>query len=449
MLILYVIAGRAVAPFHGDESIYTAMSVDYGYILLEQDLSKVIYTDEPENPIEQSYRITDAVLMRYFIGAAWHAAGFTTDDMNAPWWWAQSFDFNVENGFYPGDELLLVSRIPAVILTGGAVLLLFLIGMQLQGRVVAYIATLYFALNPAVLLSGRRSAKEGPHLFFELFILLMAIHVINRIRHPERRGVPLWAWSVCLGVGSALGIASKLTNVFPVVAAFGAIALFTLLRARAQIVPVLVNMLMSGVLVLGVFYAVNPAYWNGPIERTWMSVQIRAEVLDGQTNNFDNSYRGDMGLRLRGFWDNVFADGPPQYYEAEEWGEYIAGQIEFYESTPLTGFNPPGVGVVMFVLMLIGYAVLLGWLRPVPLNPSAQWVIGVWGVFALVYSMLLVPLSWQRYYLPFFPVLGLTAGLGVVWVVSLYLRNAVEQSPQYKRGSARVERSAEKSQQST
>ncbi|MEM6527567.1 MAG: hypothetical protein AAF653_04695, partial [Chloroflexota bacterium] len=30
-LMLYVIAGRGVVPFHGDESIRVAMSVDYAY----------------------------------------------------------------------------------------------------------------------------------------------------------------------------------------------------------------------------------------------------------------------------------------------------------------------------------------------------------------------------------------------------------------------------------
>jgi hypothetical protein len=47
-------------------------------------------------------------------------------------------------------------------------------------------------------------------------------------------------------------------------------------------------------------------------------------------------------------------------------------------------------------------------------------------------------MEWQRYYLPFMPMVGITAGLGVIWVVRLYIRDAEQHAPQYRKGSARV-----------
>lgn len=438
--MLYVIAGRTVTPFHGDESIYTAMSVDYGYLFIEQDLSKVLYSETPHNPVLQSYRITDAVLMRYFIGMAWHLQGFGVEDMNAPWWWEQSFEFNVENNYHPGDDLLLAARIPAVLFTAGAVLLLFLIGLNLQGRITAYIASLYFGLNPAVLVNGRRAAKEGPHLFFELFVLLVAIMMLRALhaRANGQRHLPLWAYGITLGASSGLAIASKHTNVLVVATVFAALFFYAAFKMRHQFRDVFVRLLLAGSLCIGTFIAVSPAYWNNPIERALMAAEIRADVLSGQVNNFDNSYQGNLALKLQGFWQLVFAGGAPMYYEAEEWGGYIGNQIIHYETTPFTGLSLPGTGVPLFALMLIGYAVLYGLLKPTQIDPIAQWVLGFWGVVVLIYAVLLIPLGWQRYYLPFYPMLGITAALGVTWVVQLYRRDAQVNSSVYRGGSARV-----------
>jgi 4-amino-4-deoxy-L-arabinose transferase-like glycosyltransferase len=440
-LMLYVVAGRTVAPFHGDESIYTAMSVDYAYAFIERDASKLLYSDAPVNPIEQSYRITDAVLMRYFIGAAWHIAGFNANDLNAPWWFAKTYEFNVANGYYPGDELLLVARIPAVLFTAGAVLLLFLIGLRLQGRVSAYIASLYFGLNPVVLLSGRRCAKEAPHMFFELFVLLAAIQLLAAlVAHEQgpRRGLPAWLWAVVLGGGCGFAVASKYTNVMVVLVALGSVGLYALLYLRHRIVVIVGQLVMAGAISLLTFWAVNPVFWNGPVERAVMSAQIRMDVLAGQVSSFDNSYHDSLGLRLRGLWRLVFAGGPPQYYEAPEWAEYIGGQIAYYEATNLMGVPLPGTGVPLLGLVVLGYAVLWGWLKPMPVFGPAQWVLSFWGGALLIYVTLLVPLGWQRYYIPVFPMLGLAAGLGVLWVVNLYLRDAKRNSRQYTGSGARV-----------
>ena len=88
--------------------------------------------------------------------------------------------------------------------------------------------------------------------------------------------------------------------------------------------------------------------------------------------------------------------------------------------------------------MILGFLVLLGRLNTVKLGHSAQWVIGVWGVVVLIFSVFVVPMGWQRYYIPFFPVLGWTVSLGIIWFVQLFLRDAKSHSLQFKKGSVRV-----------
>ncbi len=434
--MLYVLAGYQVVPFHGDEAIETAMSIDYAYLFIEQDLSKVLYSEAPYNPVEQGYRLIDGSVIRYLIGVAWHLDGFTQDDLNVPWWFAKSFAFNMENGYYPGDDLLLTSRIPSTILTAGSVLLLFIMGMRLQGRVTAYIASLFFALHPVILIDGRRAKGEGIHLFFELFVLLAGIAFLGLVE--RRRWRWLWLWTVALGMGSGVAGAAKHTNAIVVVTVFLSILIYGIVHARPALLRIVIHLVLASALCVATFLLLNPAWWTNPVTVGALVIQNRAEVVTGQIADFDNSYRNNVGLRLRGLWSLVLASESPMYYEAPEWADYIGGQIDVYESTNLTGINLPGTGLPLTGLVILGYAVMWGLLKPVSLFRPAQWVLSFWLAVLLIYVVLLVPLGWQRYYIPVFPMLGMTAGLGVIWVVNLYVRDAEQYSRQYTGGSARV-----------
>ena len=43
LLAMYIVAGAAIVPFHGDESTLMVMGRDYHYIFVEGDLSKVFF----------------------------------------------------------------------------------------------------------------------------------------------------------------------------------------------------------------------------------------------------------------------------------------------------------------------------------------------------------------------------------------------------------------------
>ena len=52
-LMLLVVGGTTLVPFHGDESTLIAMSRDYDYRFLQHDLSRVTYHDPPLDATEQ------------------------------------------------------------------------------------------------------------------------------------------------------------------------------------------------------------------------------------------------------------------------------------------------------------------------------------------------------------------------------------------------------------
>src|SRR5690606_33674223 len=85
ILAVYIFAGAAFAPFHGDEATQIYMSRDYAYQFLQVDLDRVRYSDAPVSPQEQELRLLNGTANKYLIGFAWHIGGFTVDQLNEQW----------------------------------------------------------------------------------------------------------------------------------------------------------------------------------------------------------------------------------------------------------------------------------------------------------------------------------------------------------------------------
>ena len=54
LLAMYIVAGAAIVPFHGDESTLMVMGRDYHYIFVEGDLSKVFFDPTGETILTSS-----------------------------------------------------------------------------------------------------------------------------------------------------------------------------------------------------------------------------------------------------------------------------------------------------------------------------------------------------------------------------------------------------------
>lgn len=431
-LVLYAFAGYRVTPFHGDESMQIFMSRDYAYQFIERDMRRITYNEAWVDDLEQNLRLINGTVNKYTIGAAWHRAGFTLNQINWPWYWEESYDFNMAGGFYPGDDLLLVSRVPSTLFLAASVIVMFAVGRALAGRPVAYMATAYYALSPIVLVNGRRAMMEGSLLLGGLLTLLAGILLV------QNRGWRAWAAALLLAFGAGFAVASKHTNVITVAAVFIGCGVTIIIEGgqegwrrfgirAAQVIT-------AGLLSIALFLALNPAWWGNPVHRAQVVLAERVKLLEGQTAAFGGY--ANLFERLAGFYRQVFP-GVPMYFEADSFREPLAGQIAVYEASLLAGVQLPGVALPMFVLTIAG---LLCLLKIIPLpdvrNP-ARWVIGVWALMTSLFLVLSTPLEWQRYYLPVVPVVGLLASLGIVRIVRLYTGDAARESRRYKRGRKR------------
>lgn len=402
-LAIFILAGTPLAPFHGDEATQIFMSRDFAYQYLLGQPERVRYANPPVSAQEQELRLLNGTVNKTVIGLAWSLAGFGPDDLNEQWDWGADWDYNWSTGHAPSRDLLVASRWPSSLFLIAGMLALFGLGWSLSGRSAAWLAALFYALHPVLLLNGRRAMMEGSLIAFTALAALLAV------RWLLGRGSRAWLWAALFGLAAGLALASKHTALFAVVPLGAAVLGWELVRlrndgARALARPFL-QMMLAALIAGVVFYALNPAWWGDPLARAGDVLRLRNDLLAGQAAAF-GGYAGPWEA-LRGGLRQIFAP-VPQYYEVAGWGAWLAPEIAAYESSGLSSLTAAWP-LTLATLGLFALGVwTLGQRGP---RPEARWIAAVWLLSALAAAFLFTPLEWQRYYLPVYPAL--------VWVTSL------------------------------
>lgn len=434
LLTLYVFVGYALVPFHGDESMLIFMSRDYAYQFMEGDLSNIIYTPHQPRDIEQDLRLLNGTISKYAIGWIWHQNGYQLNDLNQPWYWGLDFQYNVQNGFYPSIEILQLARLQATVMLALSVIIFFIIGRMSFTRPIAYLATVFYVMNPVVLVNGRRAMMEGAMLLGALSVVAVGVWIVH---HPPKR----WrGWeSLLLGGVAGFALACKHTNLVFV----GAVFIGLGLQAIAQLIRkeglgfsrLVIICLAVGWMILS-FYILNPSWWGNPLAAAQQVLHLRSSLLTAQSE-FYHAYQHPLE-KLQGFYQQVFVPQAVMYYEDETFRLPIEAEIRAYEQSVYSGLRLPGVGLAMLGATVIGLLTLFGILPLPDLNPSTRYIFLPLTLVLLLMGIFAIPLAWQRYYLPIMPIMAYWVALGLAWVVRLYASNAYRESPQFQFNKRRI-----------
>lgn len=420
-LMVYVLAGTSLVPFHGDESTQIMMSRDVYYIL-QGDGSRLLYQVEPPDATEQHLRLLNGTLPKYLIGLAALAGGYGSDDLNDQWLWGADWAWNVTDGHMPSDGLLLAARWSSAILAALSVPAMFGLGWLWRGRRAAYAASLILALHPVVLIQGRRAYMEGALLFFSVLAILIAVAWGQRLTRPVISRRAMWGGALGLGVAAGLLVASKHSGAAVAAAAYGGVGLAILWQRfpMRRTLRLLAALATSGIVALAVFLALNPAWWSDPVARVGEVLDLRQGLVTDQVAAFPESVYPDTGARLGGMLRELSV-APPVYFEAPWWAGYpeLAAQIETYRASPWAGIQTGtnglttaiGVGLLLFTLM--GCVPVAEALRR---GQAAGWAIGLWALLNAAAILISIPLAWQRYAMPLYPVQAILAAAGFDWL---------------------------------
>ena len=423
-LALYIMAGAAIMPFHGDESTLMLMGSDYHYLAVERNLDKVLYdSDWRFKPHEQHLRIVNGTLSKYIYGWLQWLNGVAPDELNSNWDWSRGYNYNAARGAIPDADLLRQARLASALqLTLAAAAFFQFVKLSLD-RPCAYLAAAMFALQPNMLINGRRAMMEGSHILGLMLLLLAAVWLMK-----ERR----WQQYALLGFCAGLAIAAKHTNVIICALVFLACArepVWQLLRwhgeAGKRQLKALGWLALAGAMAIMVFMLLNPAWWREPLAVAQEVVAQRERLLQNQVKAF-GGYES-FAEQLSGFFEFVFV-GARQYFEVDAWTQYdvISAQIADYERSGLAGVLFIGAsGRLGLLVMLLSLAGALMLARDASVSREARWLLLIWMAGSAFSTLWLTPLPWARYYLPLLPVVILLAAYALVRVARALLRNPI------------------------
>ncbi len=408
ILLLYVLAGCVLVPFHGDESTTIYMSHDWYTMIQSHNLRSLLYRPMPpaadmQGP--QDLRIIASTLSTYVNGMVLSLGGTGVDQLpKGPWTWSEDWWVNRYYGQLPSEPVLFFCRVTSALMAALSAAVVFAIARRLAGRVSARISAFVYATIPAVLLNGRRAIFEGAMLLTSTLMLLVGIEVARRMRHPTTGSV-LKSW-LLLGTISGLALSAKQTTAFIIVPVFGSL----LIVGWRDPLKTVRDFVLGAVMASGVFLAINPVYWNAPLEVLSYLLKYRSQVMATQVLLFGGFKNSSERITA----PMNFLLGQPQYAEdtVSDWPHWIGGQITAYEASGLAGIDWSSLSVLIYAVPAVGLLVFL-----TRRNPARLILISTF-IFSAVAIILINLLPWQRYYLPLAPFVAILSGTGAQTLMS-------------------------------
>jgi 4-amino-4-deoxy-L-arabinose transferase-like glycosyltransferase len=395
----FYLAGTAAVPFHPDESTFLYMSSEFKRLITEP-LSMSWESSVPITPLMR-YRMIDAPLTRYLVGFGLTAAELSFPEVD--WDWSASWHENLVAGAIPSFELLLFGRMILASLLPMGLILLYLVALKLDGRLLGISAVIIFSTHPLVLLHTRRVMAEGI-LVFTIILAVFALLLADR--HPFLAGLAI-----------ALAFNAKHTAglLLPVgLLAAGWLSQKTVANFRTIITNLAKFLLGFGLLTL----LLNPFLWMQPFSAASSAISQRQGLVDRQVADYENiapdQVLGSYGLRTAVAIAQVYL-APPVFSEVGNYSEFTRSAEQAYSSTigSQLGRSPVTAGFMLGLTLLgLGTAIRTSFSGASPSRRNS--LILLLGFSALFIGMIiLIPLAWQRYYLPLIPFISLFAGLGI------------------------------------
>jgi hypothetical protein len=374
-------------PFFGDESQWIAKAG--GWFLLR--------AGEFDDPYWDYEALDQPLFIPYVFGAVAEAGGRDVTALNAMYDFEKDYATNLKEGRVPNNALRRRCRTVSTAfgLLGCAAGMA--VGWRLAGPVGGIAAGLLLGFNPLYVRSAHRAMAEGALSLWFLTGWLLCMSYAEALRGRKIRR--MWVLAVCAGLVGGLGAMTKL-NAGAILVGLVGVGLAHFWRevlkgnAGAGIRPLFHTVLTTGAAcAIGylVFIAQSPLTWREPVNGPRGMWLWRSTIAAQQQAQYPESAMHGLGMRAGVTAVHVWHD----YGTLAALGDWTSGWW-------LDGWS---------------FAAGLGWMvvgllrgnpedgrRPRPGAPAPLrtdvWVSAIWLALLLGAPALMLPLDWDRYFLP-------------------------------------------------
>lgn len=383
--------GISPVPFHPDESTQIYMSADEA---ASPDVLAFIPGQDTGD--RWRYRLIDSPLSRTLIGWVLNVNNLPPNRVD--WNWSADWATNRAAGALPSMETLITARWSVAWLFPATCLFLYLLAKKLGGKFTGIIAVVMFSTNALVLMHTRRAMAESALLCAFTALAWLMVDFKNK------------PWFMALAAG--LAVNTKQTA-FPLA---GLAGLETLLLPGGT--PFRKRLLNIGILAAGILvvsWALNPAYWQYPLNAVTEGLRQRQDLTDRMRADYHTPANPlEQAVILAA---QVFIQ-PPAAYDVWNYEEATRPTVEAYFAQPQNNlFRGIAGGAVMLILTITGWFIL--WKkskRDGETSLLAFWIFTGIILICLIMLIFFTAAPFQRYYIILIPFFSTTQSVSLVFL---------------------------------
>ncbi len=379
---IFYFSGIPSVPFHPDEATQIFMSSDVEFIF--NDTSELFYKNSTVDLRKQNYRLLDAPLSKYFIGLS--RLIFNQKPINQDWDWSASYEEN--SNAVPNSQLLTSSRFAVALFFPFSIIFFILILRKIIGEkiILLVFAGILFSFNSLMLLHTRRAMAESLLIFF----LLLSLYVLLTLP-PEK------LWLSVIPITLAINAKQSLWFLVPI------FIILLLTKKALWVKKFLCQIIFFFLVLVAIFYILNPVLWNQPIKTSIEMIKERQELSNRQFNDI-NYVTPEFTVtkfseRITALIGQTFVL-KPAYQDVINYSDVLQSSISDYSSNPIQN----GWLRNLFVGVIFYFICFYGMIKSIKNFSKDRVVILTCSFIFLVLEILFfIQIPFQRYYLPLIP----------------------------------------------
>jgi hypothetical protein len=318
--------------------------------------------------------------------------------LKSDWNWSLSWEENKANGALPTNYLLLIARLSLAVFVPLGLVFFYLTLKGIVNWPISLLVSVVLGMNAIFLVHTRRAMAEGLSfcIYFALILLI--------IRKPEK--------AFLIGILAGLAFQAKQTTL-PILFVPVIIWIINGIKCNEKLlIPWKIFIFCGAILIT--YYILNPVAWKDPFHVAILQIQHRFAFSQAQAAEYQ-AISSSLAVttfpsKLAAWLANTFF-ATPAFYDIGNYSKELAQPILIYGSNILHRlFSGWYYGLLTLIIGLFGLILSLRKFKSLYISTNNTFlVLLIISILQTAFSIFMLPITFQRYYL-------LNLVLSIMWV---------------------------------